>query len=143
MNGKDFNEVISLIAKKDRRYDKGAYFFIREALDHTTRSRAKSGGRAASRHVSGQELCEGIRDFALDRYGPMAATLLREWGVRETADFGELVFNLVEFEVFGAREEDSKEDFHGVFDFHESFEKPYLPKGPRLSEACPRNPAHD
>ncbi len=129
MNGKDFNEVVNLIAKKDRRYDKSAYFFVREALDYTTRKLPKKSdnGRHGTRHVSGQVLCEGIRDFALERYGPMTATLFRQWGIEQTADFGEIVYNLVDLEVFGTREEDRKEDFVDVFDLHETFEKPFLP----------------
>lgn len=129
MNGKDFSEVVNLIVRKDPRYDKNAYLFIREALEFTVKrgkERPKANARAGF-HVSGRDLCEGARDFALNQYGPMASTLLRHWGIQRTEDFGEIVFNLVELEVFGTREEDSKADFAGVYDFHEAFELPFLP----------------
>lgn len=129
MNGKDFSEVVNLIVRKDPRFEKSAYLFIREALDHTVKRAEKTskGQVQPMRHVGGRELCEGAREYALSQYGPMAATLLRHWGVERTADFGELVYNLVELEVFGTREEDKKEDFAEVYDFHEAFEVPFLP----------------
>lgn len=128
MNGKDFNAVVSLILREDSRYERGAYFFLREALDHTVKKQAKSERGGRTRHVDGRTLCEGIRDFALEQYGPMAATLLTEWGIKETADFGEIVYNLVEYSVFGVQESDRKEDFAGVYDFDTAFVAPFRPK---------------
>jgi uncharacterized repeat protein (TIGR04138 family) len=128
MNGKDFSEVVNLIVRNDSRYDKSAYGFVREALDHTVKARQHVKTAPGTQHVSGRDLCEGAREYALAQYGPMAATLLRHWGITETRDFGEIVFNLVELEVFGAREEDRREDFDAVYDFHRAFEEPFLPK---------------
>ena len=129
MNGKDFNEVVSLIVKDDPRYDRSAYQFIREALDFTVKRLREGASRVGdSHHVSGRDLCLGARDYALQQYGPMAATLLRHWGIERTEDFGEMVFNLVELEVFGAREEDRPEDFAGVYDFEAAFEEPFRPE---------------
>lgn len=128
MNGKDFNEVVSLILNEDSRYDRGAYYFIREALDYTVKQRGKSKANRSNRHVDGSDLSKGARDYALEQYGPMAATLLDTWGVRSSADFGEIVFNLVEYNVFGTQESDRREDFKNVFDFHEAFEAPFLPQ---------------
>jgi uncharacterized repeat protein (TIGR04138 family) len=128
MNGKDFNEVVSLILKEDKRYDRGAYLFVREALDYTVKEMGQPSEKPGrTRHVSGRDLCEGARDYALEQYGPMASTLLKTWGVSETMDLGEIVYNLVELEVFGTQEGDRKEDFIDIFDFEEAFEKPFLP----------------
>lgn len=131
MNGKDFNEVVSLILKEDPRYDRSAYFFLREGLDYTVRRERKNRRSASGRHVDGAVLSRGIRGFALEQYGPMAATLLAQWGIRKTADFGSIVYNLVAYNVFGTQEGDRQEDFDDVFDFFEAFEKPFLPKGGR------------
>lgn len=130
MNGKDFSEVVNLIVRKDPRYDKSAYTFVREALDYTVKKlkSEEASDPNRTRHVSGQDLCDGARQYALGQYGPMAATLLRHWGIKRTEDLGEIVFNLVELEVFGAREEDRREDFASVYEFHDAFEKPFLPK---------------
>jgi uncharacterized repeat protein (TIGR04138 family) len=128
MNGKDFNAVVSLILREDTRYDRGAYFFLREALDYTVKKQAKAPRAGRTRHVDGPTLCEGIREFALQQYGPMAATLLAEWGLKETADFGEIVYNLVDYNVFGVQETDRKEDFAGVYDFDTAFAAPFRPR---------------
>ncbi len=95
MQSLSFEEVIARITEQDRRYRRDAYLFVREALDHTQRTlaRDKQGG---IRHVSGQELLAGIKDYAAAQFGPMAITVLEEWGIRSCLDFGELVFNMVE-----------------------------------------------
>ena len=115
MSGKNFHEVIQLIRKEDARYDTGAYVFMRQALDHTLKG------------ILEKELCEGIREFALDQYGPMARTLLNEWGIHQTEDFGQIVFNLVEYGIFGKTENDSIEDFNKVYDFEQAFDEPFRP----------------
>jgi uncharacterized repeat protein (TIGR04138 family) len=90
-----FEDALSLILLKDPRYHRDAYLFIREALDHTQKNLSRQA-KGEFRHVSGQELLAGIRDFALAEFGPMAMTVLAEWGVRNCRDFGEIVFNMVE-----------------------------------------------
>jgi len=90
-----FEDALALILVKDPRYRRDAYHFLREALDHTQKTlRKQSSGEL--RHVTGQELLVGIRDFALAQFGPMAKTVLEEWGVRKCSDFGEIVFNMAE-----------------------------------------------
>jgi uncharacterized repeat protein (TIGR04138 family) len=90
-----FEEALEIITIKDPRYPREAYFFVREALDHTQRTliRDKEG---SIRHVSGQELLAGIRDYAKKQFGPMAMMVLESWGIHSCQDFGELVFNMVE-----------------------------------------------
>ncbi len=99
MNGKDFNEVVSLILKEDSRFDRSAYFFLREALDYTVKKERPAHRTGVSRHVDGRVLSRGIRDYALEQYGPMASTLLAQWGVLKTSDFGAIVYNLVDYNV--------------------------------------------
>ena len=90
-----FEDTLAVILLKDPRYHRDAYLFVREALDHTQKALCKQS-KGELRHVSGQELLAGIRDFALAEYGPMAMMLLEEWGVKNCRDFGEIVFNMVE-----------------------------------------------
>lgn len=125
---KDFNEVVEVIVKNDRRYAKDAYHFVRRALDHTLKKVKDSKVVRKSNHVDGRELCEGIREYALDQYGPMSRLLLNEWGLYKTDDFGEIVFNLVEYEVFGVTQEDKREDFSNIYDFKVAFEDPFTPR---------------
>jgi len=127
MQGSSFHQAVELIVTRDARYAPGAFFFLKEALDFTVQ-RVMEDNQGVPRHVSGPELLEGFRDHALEQFGPMASTLLRVWGVRCCADVGEMVFLLIESKVFGRQESDTKQDFHGVYDFHEAFTAPFLPR---------------
>ena len=120
-----FEEALELIQAKDQRYTREAYLFVREALDHTQKAKKDTPGNV--RHVSGQELLNGIRDFALAHYGPMAITLLEEWGIHKCQDFGDIVFNMVDIGWLAKTEQDSRADFQDGYDFHEAFRRPFLP----------------
>jgi uncharacterized repeat protein (TIGR04138 family) len=134
-----FEEALAQIEAKDPRYSRDAYLFVREALDHTQKAVAKSARRV--RHVTGQELLEGVRGFALQQFGPMAKTLLEEWGVRCCQDFGEIVFNMVEVGWLAKTEKDSRADFSGGYTFDEAFVKPFLPKSKQASRPRESKPA--
>ncbi len=127
-----FEEALELIRAKDARFDRDAYLFVREALDHTQRTIGKHN-RGRIRHVTGQELLSGIRDYALAQFGPMTPTVLEEWGVHTCQDFGEIVFNMVEIGLLAKTESDSRSDFEGGYDFYDAFRKPYLPPSKQTS----------
>lgn len=95
MHEVSFEEALELILAKDSRYSREAYLFVREALDRTQQAIAKRTLEEV-RHVTGQELLAGIREFALVEFGPMAMMVLNEWGIHNSRDFGEIVFNMVE-----------------------------------------------
>jgi len=136
MQEANFEERLELILAKDARYQRDAYFFMREALDHTQKSIVKEN-RGELRHVSGQELLSGIREYALAQFGPMATTVLEEWGVRNCQDFGEIVFNMVEIGLLAKTENDSREDFRDGYSFEDAFRKPFLPKSKLAQETKP------
>ncbi|MBE7500314.1 MAG: hypothetical protein HS113_08405 [Verrucomicrobiales bacterium] len=129
MQAQNFDDVLEQVVAADPRYGREAYHFLREALDYTQRAVSKAN-QGKLRHVTGQELLAGIRAFALQQYGPMALTLLDEWGVRRCEDFGELVFNLIDRGVLSRTDTDSRADFAGGYDFAEAFHKPFLPTRP-------------
>ncbi len=122
-----FREVVRHICRKDPRYAPEAYLLVREALDFTAKTLQKPQ-EGLGRHVSGQELLEGIRMFVLQQFGPMGLTVLHTWGIRRTEDVGEIVFNLVETGKLGKTEEDTREDFANGYDFQKAFGDPFLPK---------------
>lgn len=128
MHGISFDEELDKIIAKDSRYTREAYIFVREALDHTQKAITKPSRDEGPRHVSGQELLAGIRDFGLQQYGPMTLTVLNEWGIRCCEDFGEIVFNMVENALLAKTEKDSRDDFKGGYNFEEAFRKPFLPR---------------
>jgi uncharacterized repeat protein (TIGR04138 family) len=126
---------IAQVLRQDKRYKIEAYAFVFEALRYAhevlgmggvakpepTKS-TEAGGRVAKepateRHLTGQELCEGIRQYALEQYGFMARSVLESWGVRNTGDFGEIVFNLIRAGEMRKTDSDRREDFDDVFDF--------------------------
>jgi uncharacterized repeat protein (TIGR04138 family) len=123
----NFDLGLEKILAKDSRYSRDAYVFIREALDFTQKLISREN-RDVVRHISGQELLDGIRRFALQQFGPMAVTVFEDWGVTRCADFGEIVFNMVDSGLLAKTEKDSREDFQNGYDFTEAFRKPFLPE---------------
>jgi len=140
MHEVSFEEALAKVVAKDPRYHREAYLFVREALDYTQKTIGKDS-RGRIRHVRGQELLTGIREFALQQFGPMAKTLLEEWGVRTCQDFGEIVFNMVEVGWLAKTEKDSRADFESGYDFEEAFRKPFVPKAKSPLQAPPAKPA--
>lgn len=148
MQDLEFAEVIALIRKEDPRFDRKAYDFVRHGLDHTVKElKKKDTGRSAkTAHVSGAELLDGLRIYALDQYGPLAKTVLNSWGIKRCSDFGDIVFNLIEYNVFSKTENDRREDFADLYSFEDAFVKPFLPAkiknpGPSSSAAGSMGPA--
>ena len=142
MKQQRFEELLDPILQDDPRYPVEAYVFLREALDHTVRLLRKPE-QGPGRHISGQELLEGIRLFALQEYGPVAHTVLRTWNITRTEDFGDIVFNLVNGGLLGKTDRDRKEDFANGYDFHTAFVAPF--RSARVSAAGsdrPIMPAH-
>ena len=126
MQATNFDEVVERIVAQDPRYHREAYFFLREALAHAQRALDKPR-KSEITHISGKQLLEGIREYAIAQYGPMAKTLLDDWGVHRCEDFGEIVFNMVDQGLLNKTEKDSREDFKGAYDFSEAFSQPFLP----------------
>ena len=110
---------IHRVIKKNKQYKFEAYSFVMAALHQTVTKLAKP------RHISGQELLEGIRAYALEQYGPMARTVLNYWGIEKTEDFGKIVFALVEVGILRKQPGDKLEDFKEVYKFEEVFDKGY------------------
>ena len=116
------------LLKRDRRYRLEAYQFVREGLDYAQRVLGMGGSRLSRRadkptvsHLTGQELCEALRQFALDQFGYMAKWVLNSWGIYATSDFGELVYNMIAVNLMRKSKTDRREDFDGVYDFDEAF----------------------
>ncbi|MDI6808658.1 MAG: hypothetical protein QME66_06730 [Candidatus Eisenbacteria bacterium] len=110
---------VERITDKDSRFMLEAYVFVMMALEHTV-SRL-----AVRRHITAKELLSGAKELAVEKYGPTAKMVLNHWGIRTTADIGQIVFNLVDAEVLAKTETDKKEDFQNVFDFDDVFVRQY------------------
>jgi uncharacterized repeat protein (TIGR04138 family) len=116
------------LLRRDKRYHRDGYFFVFEALryaqDELGLGQPASGDieDEEHRHVTGQQLCEAIRRYAVQQYGLMAKSVLNEWGVRSTSDFGEIVFNLIDIGQMKKTDTDRREDFDDVFDFDDGLQ---------------------
>jgi uncharacterized repeat protein (TIGR04138 family) len=112
-------EILEQLRERHPRFHMKAYLFVLSALQ------AVLEGLGTPRHIAGDELARGVRDLALERFGPLARTVLEHWGIHSTADVGEVVFALVECGILVKQNEDRREDFRDVFDFEEAFERAY------------------
>jgi uncharacterized repeat protein (TIGR04138 family) len=111
--------MLERLQEENPRYSDTAYLFVLTALQYVIDELDEP------RHITGQELARGCRDMAIDRFGPMARTVLEHWGIHSTCDMGEIVYALIECRVLTKQETDSRADFLEVFDFAEAFEQNY------------------
>ena len=128
MEGSSPQERFEDLIRKDTRYHPEVYKFVYDALDFTVRHKYGTAGApeedlpaGCGQHVTGQDLLEGLREYALEEFGCLAGVVFDSWGVHRSEDFGEIVFNMVETEILGKTEEDSREDFARGYDFRETF----------------------
>lgn len=112
------------IRTKAAAFSDDAFEFVRDGLRHTAETihgLSDPDSQESNRHVSGQQLCLGMRDLAIQRYGMLARTVLHRWGIHSTDDFGTIVYAMIDRGELRAGPRDSYDDFKGVFDFAESF----------------------
>jgi uncharacterized repeat protein (TIGR04138 family) len=145
----DPTHPLAKLLNRDKRYKFDAYVFVFEALnfahevlgmgqerpqeDDESETPPPKSKRKAARHLTGQQLCEAIRQYALDQFGLMAKSVLASWGVRTTTDFGNIVFNLIEAGQMRKTKQDSIDDFADVFDFDEAFIRDFKITPPPVS----------
>ena len=133
----DPSHPIARLLEKDRRYTFEAYVFLFEALNfaQTVLQMGAEGptepvaeneeSPGPHNHVTGQELCEAIRRYALEQYGYMAKTVLNSWGIHGTSDFGEIVFNLIRIGQMRKTPSDTQIDFDNIYDFDVAFKQQF------------------
>jgi len=127
-------ELMHVVQKT--RYPLDAFLFVQRGLDYTVcrihgeidplEEQLHDPDEPSSRHVSGQDLCRGLRDFAINEYGLLARTVLRRWNITNCRDFGEIVFAMVEGGLMHKTNNDTLRDFSDVFDFGTAFESGLL-----------------
>ena len=101
-------------------YSVEAFLFVREGLQFARRDLYDSGQKVA-KHITGQQLCMGLKKYAIHRWGLMAKTVLEQWNIRSTMDFGRIVFLLIDSGWMAKSKSDRIEDFTDVFDFEVEF----------------------
>ncbi len=138
----DPSQQFTDLLNRDKRYQVDAYAFVFEALTYAQQElnmgkerpseplelaeeEDESAQAGPQKHVSGQELCEASREYALQQYGYLAKTVLNSWGINTTGDFGELVFNLIEIGRMRKTDDDRREDFNDIYDFAVAFQEDF------------------
>ena len=143
----DSINVIAQLLREDRRYKFDAYALVFESLTYAhdvlhlgteavgesgppqkaakTKGVGKTEPVEQERHLSGQQLCEAIRVYALEQYGMLAKRVLNSLGVRSTSDFGEIVYNLIRIGQMRKTKHDRREDFDNVYDFEAGFDRAF------------------
>ena len=122
------NPIIRLL-ENDPRYQLEAYQFVREGLTYaqevmklgSEQPPADAVADEVERHLTGPQLCEAIREYALEQYGYMAQVVLRNWGLKSTSDLGNIVYNLIDVELMKKSKYDRREDFNDVYSFETAF----------------------
>ncbi len=115
--------IMDRIRLRESRFDERAYLFVLGALEFCQQRLEER------RHISGRELALACRDLALDKFGVMAGLVLEHWGVRSSADLGDVVFTLVDLGLLMSQPTDSREEFADVFDFDQAFAREYPWRG--------------
>lgn len=118
-----FIETVRQIVRDDPRYAMEAYEFVSKAVVFTMLSLSRD--KSPNHHVSGQELLDGFRRYAIQEFGPMAGEIMKSWGLSDSTDVGNIVFNLVNRKLLGKTENDSLADFKSGFDFEKAFSEPF------------------
>jgi uncharacterized repeat protein (TIGR04138 family) len=113
------------IAREDGRYSAEALEFVFEGLGFTAKASGRSEQTDERRHVSCEDLAYGLKALARQRWGRLAKSVLNEWGVKCTRDFGEIVFLLIEHKWMSSQPTDAIEDFNNLYDFKAEFEDSY------------------
>lgn len=111
--------IMDRIRLREQRFDERAYLFVLGALEFCQQRLPER------RHITGRELALACRDLALDRFGVMARMVLEHWGVRSSANLGDVVFTLVELDLLMSQASDTRDEFVNVFDFETAFEREY------------------
>lgn len=119
------------LVARDRRYPIEAYFFVRDALSYASDSMELSNQyhhesevyhTAEEHHLTGQQLCEAIREFSLNQFGYMSRIVLKNWGIESTSCFGDIVYNMIEIGLMKKSDRDRRSHFNDVYEFSAAFD---------------------
>lgn len=107
-------------------YTLESYQFVSNAVSCTIAKLAEH------RHISAAELLVGIRDYAHEQYGAVAALVMDKMGLRTARNVGEVVYLLISVNLLSASPEDSPDDFNVPFSWDCPAEEKTPPELPFL-----------
>ena len=127
MKNDNLSVTIKRIIENDSRFHPDAYIFINDAVKFTIDNINMRADRS-NRHISGKELLDGIKDFAMSKFGPMSYEVLSSWGLEDSLSIGYVVFNMVDYKLLGKSNNDSITDFDNSYNLREELSSPFLPE---------------
>ncbi|MCF7791909.1 MAG: hypothetical protein K9L78_03970 [Victivallales bacterium] len=130
----DFYNKLKTIINNDQRYHEDAYEFINDAVVYTVE---KNKVKNEKRHISGKELLDGVIEYAVKTYGPLAYNVLLYWGIDSGTAVGNIVFNMVKCKILSTSENDSIDDFKNYEDFKAALTKPFTPRRREIPDILP------
>ncbi|HBM17087.1 MAG TPA: hypothetical protein DD381_12195 [Lentisphaeria bacterium] len=136
MKSNEFYNTVKKITLKDARYAPDAYEFVNDAVIFTVKLFEQQKGKA--RHVTGMELLVGIKEYAIKKFGPMSLEIFQEWGIREPISIGNIVFNMIEYNLLSKTDKDSLDDFNVNYNFEEELRRPFIPKILKRQKKLPK-----
>ena len=117
-------------AEKDKRYPKEAFLYVASTLRRLLTERENASAKAGEdSHVTGQQLTLYLRDSLIREFAFLAPEVLSTWGITETMDFGNIIYDLVEVGLLSTSANDSRADFLNVF---------RIPRGLELEQEDPK-----
>jgi uncharacterized repeat protein (TIGR04138 family) len=126
------------------KFHPNAYKFVFAALRYSQEHLGRSSDEqvvdqsseieADESHITGQELLDGVRKLALRQFGLMTQTVFRQWGIRDTGDFGRIVFEMIERGQMTKTDRDQLSDFLDIYEFEEVFDRDYVIETQRAFE---------
>lgn len=123
----EFYNKVKTIVQNDKRYSEDAYEFVNDAVIFTV-EKSRKQPNSEGKHISGKELLNGVVEYALKEFGPLAHEVLSTWGINDGVAVGNIVFNMVEHHILSTSKEDSIEDFKNYPEFKEVLSKPFSPR---------------
>jgi uncharacterized repeat protein (TIGR04138 family) len=126
---------LASVVSRDARYPIDAYEFVLEAIasarSRRRRARLKPRGDKSAqkpvdpirKHVTGRDVCDLVKELAVEKYGFMARMMLDRWGLQTTSHIGDIVYNLIDAGELEKNEADARSDFDDVFDLHAELER--------------------
>ena len=130
----DESSVIEELVARDDRYETDAYHFVRDALafaadslelSNQYRHESEIHQSAEEHHLTGQQLCEAIREFAMNQFGYMARIVLKNWGIDSTSAFGDIVYNMIGAGLMKKSAQDKRSHFDNVYEFEVAFDQQF------------------
>jgi len=104
---------VRLVSAELGRFDVEGFSFVSQSLRHAAALTASQRAPGERRHLTAQQLIDGVVDLAAERYGLLGGVVLRRWGIRNGDDIGSITFTLISKGVFSKQPSDRPEDFYG------------------------------